>query len=395
MYVYWVNNPNDNTVYYSYKTISGDEEWSSAQVLLVESAGVKSPGEELSTPQDSTGSLGVYYISDDDNLRYSQTVVYGGMPYGEALAPTSVTSTSATFNGYCVSNGNSTTIATFHYNVGMGNVSVEEYAGAVYKGDYFHIDVTGIVPGALCYYWIAFENDAGVYSSNTVMFYAETDDSPAAPIVVTNAATYVTSSSAQLHGYLSYDGNLDTYCGFELRMQGTSTWTRAWVMTEDSFLWGDFEVYDIIPRGNTFFKNVSNLVKDKVYEYRAIAKNSLTDPNWVYGETLTFSTGHYTAPTPTPASTGGTGLIPPGYEEMFNNLSDNVKLLLAIVITIGGDVILGMQMSRSKGVGIVIGVYTLFVTILFIVVGWYPTWVTVLLCAIVGLLLFFFILGKK
>jgi hypothetical protein len=189
-----------------------------------------------------------------------------------------------------------------------------------------------------------------------------------------------------MNGAILYDGGLDCYGGFDFRKVGTATWARSWYVFTN--VW-PFSTARPIHSWNDFVVTVSNLTIDTRYEYRAIAKNSLTEPGVVYGNITQFTTWHETPPATPPG-----GPVVPEFPWL-KNLSSNIKLLIGLIVTIGGMIVLAFALAKSKAVVIVVLAWAGICVIGFTVIGWYPQWVIILLGAIVGLGLLFLLAGKK
>ena len=386
LFVWWMGTPLANHLYF--KSRSGLI-WQSTVDLGEESAGFYDTWHISAIETAGEDTLSVIYRVADQKLRFNRLYgnETGSLPYGIAIDASDVTATSATLNALCTWSGGSGANATFVYQY-TGHAPIEIDMGSVATSEYFDASVSDLVPDCLNWFYVKFENEGGNYSSNTKFFYTLASSGPSAPTVQTLAATFVTSTGAEINGYLAYDGGLECYGGFDLRVQGASTWIRSWYAFTN--VW-PFSTDRPLRSPVSFGVVVSNLVIDTTYEYRALAKNSLTEPSVVYGEILTFTTGHVTAPTPT--VTGG-GLLPPGIEIPIH-LNPTTKLILAIIINVGAVIAVAAGLSKSRGVGIAtLGTGIGFV-ILFAAIGWYPLWVILLIGAIVGLLTFFIILGGR
>jgi hypothetical protein len=289
-------------------------------------------------------------------------------------------------NALCTWSGGSGANATFIWQY-TGHAPIEIDMGSVATGEYFDAAISDLVPDCLHWFYVKFENEGGNYSSNTKLFYTLESAGPSAPTVQTLPATYVTSTSAEINGYLAYDGGLECYAGFDLRVQGASAWIRSWYAFTNVWPFNtDRPLHSPVPFG----VSVSNLAIDTTYEYRALGKNSLTEPAVVYGDTLTFTTGHVTVATPTPG--GGIGLPP--WLQFPLGINQTVKTILGIVITLIGMVLI-VAIIRTSGGLFVAAAFGLGMTIVFTVVGWYSLWIILLIGAIVGLITFLILLGKR
>ena len=94
-----------------------------------------------------------------------------------------------------------------------------------------------------------------------------------APSVVTNEASNVESTSATLNGYLEFDGNATTNCGFRYG--------------KDSGKYCENITVEQIEEGSEFDYEISNLKSNYIYYYQAWANNSA---GFSVGEELTLTT---------------------------------------------------------------------------------------------------------
>ena len=344
---------------------------------------------DYSTP---TLNYGVYWFTATASLRFSGELMSAGYPSGSALSPSNITAHSVTMKGLCVSDGNLSTSAVFRYQ-GSGTAIMTTVDPAVVSGEHFESNVTGLTPNSLYWYWVSFNNSAGTYLTNTVFFMTLATAGPEAPQVQTLPASFVTATEADINGYLAYDGLLDCYLGFEWRQQGATDWNSN--MHGASGTW-PFVSYATYRSPESYTNHLSNLAIDTTYEYRALAKNGLA-PSGVYGNVTTFTTLHASGPTPTaivgPGAGGGGGVI----HWSWGLIGSNAKLILALVITIGGMLAIGIVMGQYGGgdtSGIVILAYGLACVVGFSVYGFYPFYVLYLIGGIVGLGLLLTLAGR-
>ena len=330
---------------------------------------------------------GVYYVGTGDVLKIAvddggYTV---GAPFGVAIDATDITAYSATLNAVCTWDGGGNTTAKFMWGcpVQDGNVT---YDGYVTSGEYFSGNATNLVPSQTYGFWVVFTNGYGEYwTSPVVYFNTEAESGYDYPLVVTypnNPATGdVGETSAKLYGYLSYDGNLDCQVGFQYRVDGASTWITGW---NSGVYHTAMQIRGVL----------SNLQKNTTYEYRAVAQNAMSlpgDPS--YGVTLEFTTSYYA---PTPAGGVGLGdLLPESIRHYFENWNPMVKMILALVITIGGMALLAAKLPRAKAGGLAVAAYGGLATVGFLIAGWYPQWVLIFLGAVVGVTLLLIVLGGR
>lgn len=315
---------------------------------------------------------------------YTAYPVVTGAPVCEILDAGNVTSTTALLRGHITWDGNSTgnCSAVFTYS-GGGQEETVSY-GYVTSGETIEYYVPGLIPHNWYVYWMVVSNEYGeCWSDDVIHFETLPATEASVPVAETLAATLVTDDSAHLNGRVRYDGELDCVVGFQYRLQGSSTWLNGWNPT-DGGLWNTDDY---------FAADLTALQHNETYEFRAQVKNSL---GTAYGSTLTFITVYGVAHTPAPD--GGVGfedLIPSSINHYFQNWSPMVKMILAIILTVGGMAILAVKTPRAKASGLAVGAYGGLATIGFLIAGWYPQWVLILLGAIVGVLLLLILLGGR
>lgn len=385
-YVWWIGTPLESHLYYKQRDLNLI--WKAPVDLGIEGAGIEDAFRISAIDACGEDALAVMYKVSTDDLRFNR--LYGNgtgsSPYGIALDATNITDTSATIEGLCTWSGGSGANATFVWQE-TGYAPVEIDMGSVATSEYFEAAISGLVPESLHWFYVKFENGGGNYSSNTIFFYTLASGGPSAPTVETLAADHVTSTSAWMQGYLAYDGELECFGGFDLRVQGAPTWIRSWYAFTN--VW-PFNTDRPLRSPTTFVVAVSNLAIDTTYEFRALAKNSLTEPAVVYGDILTFTTGHVTVATPT----AGPGIELPPWLTFPFSISSTVKTILGIIITVVGMVFI-VFVIRSTGGMLAAAAFGLGMTIIFTVIGWYPLWIILLIGAIVGLITFLVLLGRK
>jgi len=335
-------------------------------------------------------NYGVYWFTAGNALKFSDELISVGYPSGSALTPSSIAATSVTMNGLCVSDGALPTTAVFRYQ-GSGTAIMTTVDPTVISSEHFSATVAGLTPNCLYWYWVSFTNRAGTYLSNTVYFTTLATSGPEAPQVQTLPASSVAATSVDINGYLSYDGGLDCYLGFQYREQGATDWIAN--MHGASGAW-PFVSYATYRSPQSFGNTLSGLKIDTTYEYQALAKNGLA-PTGVYGNVTTFTTLHASGPTPTPTvGPGGGGGI---HWPWGGLVSANVKLILALVTTIGGMLAVGIVMGQHGGgntSGVVTLAYGLACVVGFSVYGFYPFYVLYLIGGIVALGLLLVLAGR-
>jgi len=132
-------------------------------------------------------------------------------------------------------------------------------------------DIVGTAPtgdGEYARFW-AYEKGAG-YRPYLEVTYS----SSGAPTVTTNPATYVTKTTAQLNGYLNVDGGEACTVWFNYSVNGSGTYNVTANQTGKV-------------TGDSFFASLSGLTANTLYNFSAVAWNSLGQVN---GSWLQFNT---------------------------------------------------------------------------------------------------------
>lgn len=382
LYVYWEDDPLDDHIYFMRRS-AGSATWSSYSSIVTEVSGLPSPSSYLGVDcRLDNGLAGVYYIKAATTLEYHGFTV-NGSPMGQALDAGNITDTSVTLRGEIIRDGNYTDYCTvyFHYGGGgqEGNVT---HDGDVVTDEIIEETLTGLIPDNWYVYWMVVTNEYGDHWSNLIHFLTLPATETTIPQVQTRAATLITDGKALLNGHVTYDGGVNCVVGFQYRVSGSGVWLNGWNPTGGGY-WNTDDY---------FSATLSNLLRSTTYEFRAQAKNVLGTG---YGDVLRFTTLYSTLPTPTGGGIILPGLIPPGISDFFRNLSSGIKLILAIIINIVAVIAVAAWLGKSKGVGIATLSTGIGFVILFVSIGWYPMWIILLIGAVVGLLVFFILLGRK
>ena len=221
-------------------------------------------------------SSSIYVYNFGFNLQTS------GPPIVTTGGATGITASGATLNGTVNANGSLTTV-TFEYglNTGYGN-TVSGVPGTVSgnTGTAVSAAISGLQPGTLYHFRAKGVNSNGTTNGNDNTFTTLA----LAPTAVTNPATNVTLSSAQLNGTVTANG-------------GSSTVTFDWGLTT-----GYGSSIAAIPgtvTGNSstnVMANLTGLTSMTTYHYRVHAVNSI-------GTTLGLDQSFYTCVSPSPAGT--------------------------------------------------------------------------------------------
>lgn len=373
-YCFWEHYPATNDIRYSVRNSYGV--WSAPALLIGNDTlytGVHEYCNYHITQESDEDTVGAYYQTNTNELHFAGIYATGtDSPVGIALDATDVGAKSATLNGHVVWDGGSFVTALFEYS-GGGSGGNETVSGLVTDDD-FSVEVTGLIPSNWYVYWIVFTNDTGEYYSNLIHFETASTTETDVPIAETNDVSNLGETSVRLNGRVRYDGGLDCVVGFEWRVSGAGSWLDGWNPVHGGYLRTD----------ESFSGDLADLQRNTTYEYRAQVKNSLGTG---YGDIKTFKTPYATAPTPTP----GTGIVPGSWGIWLSGTSSNVKLLIAIVVTIGLMVIVATKLKQATSSGIVVVGTGLACVIAFTIFGWYPGWVIVLVAVAMGLGLLFLI----
>ena len=212
--------------------------------------------------------------ADAAALKYGIEAVLVAPPTVITTAATAVTAATATLNGTVNANGNSSAMS-FQYGLTTGYGSTATGAPANATGSTvtnINAPITGLAFNTLYHYRIVGTNLGGTANGNDMTFTT----GPAAAVVVTNPATNVSTTTAQLNGTINANAP----------------------STSVSFDWGLTVAYGSnivgVPptvSGNaasTSLANLSGLVTNNTYHYRCVATNST---GTVYGADQIFLTG--------------------------------------------------------------------------------------------------------
>ena len=232
----------------------------------------------------SAGNYGTTISSLSANTVYHFRIVAynsGGTTYGgdlsfttSAQAPTAqtqaatlVTASSATLNSYVDPSGASTTI---YYQYGLttsyGNTTISGNIGTS-AGNY-GTSISSLSPGTIYHFRIVAYNSGGTTYGGDLTFTT----SSAAPTAQTQAATSITTTSAELNGSINPNG-ADTTAYFQYGL------TTSYGSTTTS---GDFGT-----TSQSVGYNVTGLTPNTTYHFRIVATSS---GGTSYGGDLTFIT---------------------------------------------------------------------------------------------------------
>lgn len=327
----------------------------------------------------------VFFCDTSNDLKTFSNAGAGiaNMPYATMNPATNILESSADLNIHIEDDGawaDHCTVTAYWQGAGFFESGVSSgnatYGSDVYTGQDIQIPVTGLIPNALYAAWAVISSEAGSSYTNTINFQTASPAGPSPVVVDTRAATLITDTSAQLNGYLWWAGGSGNggyaNVGFQYKVYGDSDWISCWNRDSNGALVPEMS-------GTSFSGTLAGLTLDTVYAFRAQAQ-SVSTGNTSYGNITPFVTLHTYVPTTTPG--GGIippGLVPPGVGVWFNSLSGIAKLIMALLITVGGALFIGLRTGRTKSSGMIVGAWLVASIIGFVVLGWYPQWVVIFL----------------
>ena len=220
----------------------------------------------------ATNTSGTAYGSD---LTFTTSACPIGIPTVVTNSATSVALTTATLNGAITATGGSTIIGRgFNYGTTTAYGATAGTTGSYGVGA-FSNDLTGLSCGTTYHYRAFGTNSAGAGFGSDLTFTTSAC-MIAPPVVVTNAASSITDTYAQLNGSVTVigSGSTDAYAGFNY---GTTT---AYGMTLSAF--------PVLSAPGSFLSNAISLDCNTLYHYQAYAMNTLGATG--YGADMTFTT---------------------------------------------------------------------------------------------------------
>lgn len=216
----------------------------------------------------------------------ASTTFAATLPVMSTSSATSVTTTSATLNGFFNDGGSPMTQLYFDYGTSplLGTLSPLATVPALTAGNY-SVTITGLTPGTTYYVQAVGTNGVGSTWGNPTITFTTKTTSSVSPVVSTTSATNVASTSATLNGFYNMNNNLGSVY-FEY---GTSSGSLNSTTSNIS----------VSSNSGNYSANLSGLASSTTYYYRAVGVNAngTTRAN----TTLSFTTlaGGYTPPTPT------------------------------------------------------------------------------------------------
>jgi len=184
-------------------------------------------------------------------------------------AATSVAKTTVTLNGTLDTDGGEACSVRFQYGTTSSYGTNTSWQSGFGTGDTFSQAITGLTASTTYHFRAQATNSAGTVNDSDATF---TTLAPTTPVVATNDATGVVQGLATLNGTLTDGGGVACNCGFEYGLTtayGTTTATQSRTI------------------GQTFSREIAQLMPNTVYHFRALATNSTATG---YGDDKTFTT---------------------------------------------------------------------------------------------------------
>jgi len=342
-----------------------------------------------------TGWSEIRFDSREGEVQPYVTATFGALdceaaiPYGNTLAAVGIPQTAATLVADVICDG---AIG----NVSCGNIEwhIQGHNGDwrtiwdpddLEAGVYADYYIGNLTPNTTYDYYAMFVGCGGVRMNGGIQtFTTAARTTNTIPVVWTSGAAYITGVSALLRGALLNDGGYACSAGVAYRIKGASHWTELDIL-QKSYVTGDGFSYWVGEWSE-------HLAPMTIYEYFAYAHNTLGYS--LQGPLVEFTTGiGESGPTPPPTVSPGGIVVPPWLQFPFT-INQTVKTILGIVITLIGMVLI-VAMIRTSGGLFVAAAFGLGMTIVFTVIGWYSLWIILLIGAIVGLITFLILLGKR
>jgi len=221
---------------------------------------------------DESSVWGVAFFSRSTTHIPKLTIVYTApmAPMVSTQAVTDITGVSATFRGTVTDDGGlEITDRGFEYGLTQTATWTLHELGSFSEGAY-SLSASGLLPGTV--YWVRAyaTNDEGTNRGIWRTFTTK-----GLPVVVTIEATYVGTTTVRLNGRLTSDGGEACKVQFEYGYSsGVYAFQTGWL---DGYV-----------TGNYFYVDLSGLISDTVYYFRAVAMNT---GGVAVGTELSFQTG--------------------------------------------------------------------------------------------------------
>jgi phosphodiesterase/alkaline phosphatase D-like protein len=214
----------------------------------------------------------------------STPTVPGKVPTVQTGVPSGVARSAANLNGRIDSNGNETTW-WFEYGekTTLGNVTTFGYVAANQLSTSVTASVSGLKPLTKYYYRINAQNQFGTVNGALSSFTTSGPAGASTPIIKTNAATSIGTSSVTMNAQLNPNGSYTTYW-FEYSTDSLVSKAIGIVAgsnsTANQFMNGDDAAIGVKA-------DVSGLSRSTKYYYRIVARN---DFGTIAGDVMTFKT---------------------------------------------------------------------------------------------------------
>ncbi len=186
--------------------------------------------------------------------------VFAAAPVVNTNSATNITDTSATLNGYFNGNGLPTDTAFQYGTVASGgSIKISPRASQVSSFGEYSYTITGLLPNTTYYFRGVAQNASGITIASNIIKFKTLAPTPL-PVVSTNSASLVTTTSATLNGYFNGNGTAtSTY--FEYGTLSNSLILRTSSVSQSS------------PFGS-FSDSIGSLAPNTTYYFRAVAVNS-------------------------------------------------------------------------------------------------------------------------
>lgn len=174
--------------------------------------------------------------------------------------------------GYLEDEGEGVCEYRFQYGLASGTYTWQtEWTGSLNTGESFFEDIDTFEGGETYYYIAQAQNDDGIGSGEEVTFTIETGP----PVVITMAASDITTTTATLNGYLANDGGATCEYRFQYGVNpGCYIYETTWLNTLET--------------GEEFDQAITGLTTGRTYYFRAQAESSIGISS---GEQLSFVAG--------------------------------------------------------------------------------------------------------
>lgn len=207
-------------------------------------------------------------------------IVSGKAPTTETINPTGVARNGAVLMGKVTSNNNQ---ATYWFEYGektsLGNVTTFGYVGPSQISTPVTSSVAGLKPLTKYYYRINAQNQFGTVNGSIVSFTTTGPADPSAPVIKTNAATSIATSSVTMNGRLDPKG-ADTTYWFEYSKYSFTNRSADVTITATQSMGGAEAAIGVKA-------DVTGLERNTRYYYRMIARNA---QGTIVGEVVSFRT---------------------------------------------------------------------------------------------------------